>query len=833
MLPKKSFLIYLILFTFFNCFFGLKLDAQYLKGVNKDWVLDLGSRGDTCEILFNFGNAKFTKYYSVNISLTDSSNISNIGAYENRIINDSTLSLKFPTTNLNPQINYLFGYINVLDEKMKGRNIGNYKIQILRKNNNVDAYIKNSFPNIITDTLIEYVKLEILGEKTHFLEPNTSFHYKIENQFGSNVFDSVEVISNELAYVYLPIKSTHLLGAYQLYYTNKRDLTVNPKWVSLETKAYGTGKMNINLIPRVSKYYTQGIAPASICIELPKTEAFNPDTFLLNIKGQIQLANTRGVALPIYFETDSIILDTGYLPWDKTKVKLYFNFSLPYYLPSGNYDLILTHPQLVEARLIQPINIHRPNLNYKKAVFPGWPFELDLKLKPNPMELAELQFDFEPNSGLYFDSVKFSLLGKDTVGIKIYAYSDSTTKDGNYDLQILQPNKYPIFITDAIRVMSELPQNLRFIPNYLINIGRADSSKRILSFNLFNLITNKYLAPIRFSRNGIIDSKITIKQHSDYKSYKQIIFIVDSNAIPGFYNAEIYDTLSQKWYLQKDAVYVMNAVSRAVEISPKTVAYTGGGETRLYTCWFKNTHFSQANEIHLGSNYHSVVVVNDTCIQFRGGNDQPAFYNNIDGYIGNDFLMNLVYEPSITLNNPNWIAKKSRSKITLHSDATNWTYFREIQFNFRKDFVYEKSLKTISYHVINDTILEFEVEAGDSLAGTYDLRIDQYPPSSFSAETIVLKDALKIVPVGIIENTKEISQFPILLPNPNNGNFEILTNGNSFQTFEITDIQGKQILTSSFDQATINVSTVLKQAGLYYIKLNGAKTIVLKFVVTQ
>jgi hypothetical protein len=816
------------------CSFTIKnLKAQYLKGMSRDWVLDLGLRPDTCEIFFYFGNAEFTKYNFTSTTLYDS-NYKSIEGYELKLVNDSTLRLKFPAIFSEPKANWLLGKFYVRDEKDNYREIGNYQIQILRKDNSISARINNPINSINTDTLIDFVKLEIVGINTHFLEPNTTFHYAIENQFGSNNFDSVSVISNELAYLYLPIKSTHLIGTYKIYYTNKRDLTVNPIAIRLETEAYKVSKMRIVANPPVSKYYNQGAANASLYLELPQTEAFNPDTILLHLKGQIQLAHSHGASLPIFFESDSVLLDTGYWPWIPPTLKLYYNFKLPYQLPSGNYDLIFTHPQLPQARLLQPINIHRPNIHPFFVIFPGWPFKLNFSLKPKPSELAAIQFVFEANAGLYVDSIKFQLLGKDTTGIVVFGHSDSSTQDGQYDLHILQPNNYPIYLNDAIRVVSSLPQNIKFISNHLLNIGRIDSSKRILSPNLPSLInTNKtYLAPVRFLRNGTIDTSISIKAHPNFRSYGTVVFNVDSLATPGHYDAEIFDTLNQKWHLQKEAIYVMNTISRAVEISPKTVAYDGGGETRLYTCWFKNTHFSQAKEIRLGSYYHSPVVVNDTCLQFRGGNADPVFYNEIDGYIGNDFIMDVVYSPSITLFSPNWIAKGSRTKFTIHSDASNWTYFKEIQFHFRKNYIYETKLKTVSYTVINDTMLEFEVEAGDSLTGPYDLRIDQYPPNSFSGETIELKEALKVVPVGINEHIKGPNSLPKLNPNPNNGKFEITANNNLFQSYEIIDILGKPIASGSLDQNKnqLDLSQELKQPGIYFIKLSGEKTITLKFI---
>jgi hypothetical protein len=824
--------LHFILSTFLFCHLGLNLQAQYLKGANKDWVVYTGKIGDTCEVFYYFGNSKLNSYTSISVTIYDDSYRYSNYQYELKVINDSTASLKLPMNIIVDQTKYLHGQFYITDEKLNGRYIGKFQIDILRKDHSINAFIKDYFPKkVITDTFIDFVRLEIIGEKTHFLEPNTTFYYSIVNQFISHVFDSVQIISNELAFVYLPIKSINLIGLYHIYYTNKRDLSVSPKIVSVETKSFGAGKLSIQTTPYLTKHYTEETASGSLLIELPKTDEFNPDSILLHLKGNIQLAHSNGHALPINFETDSIIFDTGgYIPWWSTpRLKLYFRYNLPYYLPTGNYDLIFTHPQIPEARLAQPINLHRPTINQFVNIFPGWPFHFTLKLKPTPSELSNTQFIFEPNAGLHFDSVKYDIYSKDTVRIKVYGHSDSITKDGNYDLQILQPLKHPILLDNGIRVKSNLPQNLKFISDIRLNIGREDSSKRVNSRNLPKLVNYKYLAPIQFTRNGIIEPKITIKPHQNYLLYNTVTFNVDSAVLPGYYDGEIYDTLQQKWFTQKEAIYVMNNFARAIEISPKIIAFTGGGQTRLYTCWFKNSNFSKANEIRLGSTFHSVEVINDTCIQFRGGNGQPAFYNDIDGFIGNDFAMNVVNSPTITTFTPNWMAKSSKSKFTIKADATNWIYLSHIQFYFRKNFVYEDKLKVISYTIINDTLLELELEAGDSLTGTYDLIVYQYPQNSLNGETIYLNKALKLVPVGLSENILGNHKLPILFPNPNKGIFEINKNGHSFDMFDILDFQGRKLYSGSLNEDKIDISPYLHQAGLYLIRLKGIQTITLKF----
>ncbi len=813
------------------CSFAIQnLKAQYLKGMSRDWVYE----GDTNLVYLYFGNANFSQNARTSANfLTDFGN--GLNSHSSfKIINDSTLQLKIALNKVSA--NTIISIINIDNERLEGRTIGrcNFKIVKLNPDQFKIRSIYNN-PMINSDSIGDFVQIKLVGLGTHFLETETEFGYSTNGINAFNVLDSVTVISDTLAIINFPSPSKGSSGAFQIGYRNKRDgVKHNFTGIFFLNKQFGYSKIEYFSSVNQPFIYSGQNSFSKVSVTIKQTPYFNPDTLQHILQASLKLANNNGEIIPQTFLSDSAIFDSVYFSnpsFGYHQATFYFSLVIPSSLPSGSYDLVFKHPQLSDLRILNQLYIYRPPVLMLRsgASMPGLPFEISIDDSKNPLDTNGIRFEFPENSSIFIDSIIIHKGGKYLLG-----HLDTLSKEGIFDLKIIQVNKPEIILENALFISKFLPLIIELRPNHLLNIGRIDSSKKILTLILPSLANRfkMYLAPVRFLRNGTIDSSISIKVHPDYRSYGTVVFNVDSLAIPGYYDAEIYDTLTQKWHLQKEAIYVMNNVSRAVEISPKTVAYDGGGETRLYTCWFKNTHFSQAKEIRLGSYYHSPVVINDTCIQFRGGNADPIFYNEIDGFIGNDFLMNMVYSPSITLFSPNWIAKGSRTKFTLQSDASNWTYFKEIQFNFRKDFVYENNLKTISYKVLNDTILEFEVEAGDSLTGTYDLRIDQYPPNTFSGETIFLEEALWVVPVGIGENNKGSNSIPMLVPNPNKGEFEIISNNNSFQSYEITDILGKSITSGSLDQTKtqFDLSKELKQSGIYFIKLSGEKTITLKFI---
>jgi hypothetical protein len=722
------------------------------------------------------------------------------------------------------------------DERLQRKQIGFCDFKVVKLNPDVRKIrsIYNN-PPINSDSTSNFVQIKLVGFGTHFKEPETEFGFLMNGINKFNSIPSFSVVSDTLAFLNFPSPPKGSHGNYVIGYRNKKDGVQNLfTGIYFNTHQFNHSKINYYSWVNNKFIYTHQNSISNIKVSLHQTSYFNPDTLQQLLKASLQLAYHGGAIIPETTLSDSVTFDSTYSPpiqMGSNNATFYFTVNIPHTLPSGIYDLIFKHPQLPELRILYQFTLYRPDISLSEmgVTIPGYDFQIAVIDEKNLIDTNGLQLEFIENNRLFMDSIKFG------DGAKfIFGHADSLSPEGKFHLKIIQKNRSEIVVENALYISKNLPLIIKFRPNQNLNAGSQNSDKNILSLKHPNLVNMPmgYLAPIRFLKNGVIDSSISIKAHQDFKFNRTVTFNVESNAAYGYYDAEIFDTLLQKWHLQKEAVYVMNPNVQAVAISPNIVASENWGHTRLYTCWFKNTHFTQANEIRLGSYYHSPVVVNDTCIQFRGGNSDPLFYNEIDGYIGNNFIMNVVNSPAITLFSPNWVTNGSRAKFTLHSDASNWTYYKEMQFQFKKGFTEEENLKAIAYRVLNDTTLELEVEAGEDLAGTYDIWIKQFVPQTNSTETIVAWEVLKVVPVGINENLSGTKSQPIVVPNPNKGKFEIILKTNDFQFFEILDIHGKQIISGSLDQnkTPIDLSQEITQSGIYFIKLSGEKIMTLKFI---
>jgi hypothetical protein len=283
----------------------------------------------------------------------------------------------------------------------------------------------------------------------------------------------------------------------------------------------------------------------------------------------------------------------------------------------------------------------------------------------------------------------------------------------------------------------------------------------------------------------------------------------------------VFDSISNKWWLQKEAVYVMGSV-RAKHISPNVVATSGIG-FRQFTCWFKGSHFTQAKDIKAGDYFIDFSVINDTCITFKGITGVPAFYNEVDGYIGNDFNMTIVFKPSLTQFAPNWIAKGTKMQFTLNADASSWSDFPEnLVVYFERENIFEQNLKVSNYEVINDTTLLVDVEASDILElGLYDLVL--YQTGNFLK--INKYNALNAVATSLNPIKESANLKPQIYPNPSSGNLEGNFAKALFSKLEILSIEGKVLYMDHLQSPhfSIELQDILPSSGIYFLRLSGAQ----------
>jgi hypothetical protein len=333
---------------------------------------------------------------------------------------------------------------------------------------------------------------------------------------------------------------------------------------------------------------------------------------------------------------------------------------------------------------------------------------------------------------------------------------------------------------------------------------------------------------IRFLKNGQLFPSIRITGAEEFLAYRQVYFQVDSNVLPGYYDAEVFDSISNKWWLQKEAVYVMGSV-RAKHISPNVVA-ASGVDFRQFTCWFKGSHFTQAKDIKAGDYYGEFSVINDTCISFKGISGIPAFYNEVDGYIGNDFNMTIVSEPSLTQFTPNWIAKGTKMQFTIHADASSWLAFPDyLVVYFERENIFEQNLKISNYTVVNDTTLQVDVEATDTLElGLYDLVL--YQTKDFL--NVKKYNALNAVATALNPIKTGANLKPQIYPNPSSGKLVGEFAKAQFSKVEILSLEGKVLYTEHLQSPhfSLELQDILPSAGIYFLRLSGTQNYTQKII---
>jgi hypothetical protein len=268
---------------------------------------------------------------------------------------------------------------------------------------------------------------------------------------------------------------------------------------------------------------------------------------------------------------------------------------------------------------------------------------------------------------------------------------------------------------------------------------------------------------------------------------------------------------------------------RAKQISPNVIA-ASGVDYRQFTCWFKGSHFTQAKDIRAGESYTAFTVINDTCITFKGINGIPAFYNDVDGYIGNDFTMTVVPEPSLTQFTPNWIAKGNKMKYTLHADASSWIAIpNNIIAHFERESEIEQNLIVSNYSVVNDTTLEMDVEASDSIKpGFYDLVLSQ------TKNFLWLKkdNALNAITTSLNPIKNSSIAWPKIYPNPSNGMLQGEFANSQFSKLEILSLEGKLLYSEALTgkHFLLNLQGILPASGIYLLQLSGTQNFTQKII---
>jgi hypothetical protein len=814
----KQFLLFLVLQFAIFC---ETANAQYFKNYNKDYVYET----DTCSIVFNFGNAKFHSFAQFTSFITSVDGSGGNIYTRVDVLNDSALEVIIP-----PVKGFSFGNKLLLNISARNQSF-DYQNLVDRLPINILSFVPNSqiycLPSnriFDLDSLNSFAMLTLNGKGTHFLEPETEFGY--EKNFpggGFTKLDSVQIISDTLAYLFFPKPKENTVANFGIQYRNKKD---GPRFyfssISFRNSMFGTDKINMEVSATPRKINTNNTVQSAVEIKLIENSYFNPDTLSRLIKPSLQLANYNGEILPITYEADSMVFDsfTYFLDGGPylNRARFYFKIPIHQSLASGAYDLVINHSQLAIARVPAQIEISRPQpiVTMPGFAFPGKNFQIEIRNPYATLDTNGIQFKIANNPLVQIDSFR---VWKEYN--YVYGHTDSLALNGSFKLLIKQANRPEILLQDALKISQTLPLLLRFYPHNRLVTGRADSTKRLSSDGYSGIKLGRKMPVIRFLKDGNLYPSISITGASEFLAYNQVYFQVDSTVLQGYYDAEVFDSISNKWWLQKEAVYVMGSV-RAKHISPNVVATSGIG-FRQFTCWFKGSHFTQAKDIKAGDYFIDFSVINDTCITFKGITGVPAFYNEVDGYIGNDFNMTIVFKPSLTQFAPNWIAKGTKMQFTLNADASSWSDFPEnLVVYFERENIFEQNLKVSNYEVINDTTLLVDVEASDILElGLYDLVL--YQTGNFLK--INKYNALNAVATSLNPIKESANLKPQIYPNPSSGNLEGNFAKALFSKLEILSIEGKVLYMDHLQSPhfSIELQDILPSSGIYFLRLSGAQ----------
>jgi hypothetical protein len=819
---KKNLWIFIILVLS-----GISAQGQYLKSYDKDFVY----QSDTCRITLKFGGAKFLTFADFIPTISAQYMVGNGALCTIKVIDDSTLVFKIPPISWSMVHSYFNLSLSGIDQYFVTHKLVDkllFKELLYIPNSQIYCLPSNNIFDL--DSIGSYAMLTLNGRGTHFLEPETEFGYEkaLEGAKFTKI-DSVLVVSDTLAYLFFPKPKENIVANYGIQYRNKKDgPRISFSSITFKNTMFGEGKIKMEFTAspyRISKIPT---VQSAMEVKLIENDYFNPDTLSRLIKPSIQIAENKGEILPMVYVTDSMVFDSFMLGGIyKKRAKFYYNIPIEQKLASGEYDIVFNHSQLSSVRLPAQIGIIRPQPELYKKGFttPGRNFQIDILFKPLNANLDTngIDFVFANNPHVKIDSVK-----EYNQHYFLYGHADTLALSGNFNLHIRQANRPEIFMEDALRISQSLAVLVRFYPHNRLLPGRIDSSKYLTTDFFAGIKLEGKMPNIRFLKDGNLFPNISVTAAPDFNSNFLVYFQVDSTVLPGYYDAEVFDTLTNKWWLQKEAVYVMGSV-RAKQISPNVIA-ASGVDYRQFTCWFEGSHFTQAKDIRAGESYTAFTVINDTCLTFKGINGIPAFYNDVDGYIGNDFTMTVVPEPSLTQFTPNWIAKGTKKKYTLHADASSWSAFPDhIIAHFERESEIEQNLIVSNYSVVNDTTLEIDVEATDSIKpGFYDLLL--YQTKNF----LWLKkaNALNAITTSLNPIKNTAIALPQIYPNPSNGMLQGEFSNAQFSKLEILSLEGKLLYSEALTgkHFLLNLQGILPASGIYLLQLSGTQNFTQKII---
>jgi hypothetical protein len=192
--------------------------------------------------------------------------------------------------------------------------------------------------------------------------------------------------------------------------------------------------------------------------------------------------------------------------------------------------------------------------------------------------------------------------------------------------------------------------------------------------------------------------------------------------------------------------------------------------------------------------------------------------------------MTIVSEPSLTQFTPNWIAKGTKMQFTIHADASSWLAFPDyLVVYFERENIFEQNLKISNYTVVNDTTLQVDVEATDTLElGLYDLVL--YQTKDFL--NVKKYNALNAVATALNPIKTGANLKPQIYPNPSSGKLVGEFAKAQFSKVEILSLEGKVLYTEHLQSPhfSLELQDILPSAGIYFLRLSGTQNYTQKII---
>ena len=796
-------------FLLIICFFlSIQVKAQVLKSCRPSQI----NPNDSNTLLFEFKNAHFTRYQNPYLIYSKS-------YCEAKILNDSCLLFVLPPFDTSTNDTLFDIKISCSDASWNPL-ILNYP-KLLKRIDELKQYIELDSNSSFQQTPNKLL-LKIKGKSSHFNQSKNNIQLISNKSLGVNEeADSIIIIHDSLLYAQFNLSAHFEKGLYQIRLSNSIDGILKTK------QPIQLGSSDFTLLLNNNSLIQKG---DSISFHLMYHESKVGPRLNWNAHTELHVVHSELQTLQLKLVPTSHFIDSSS---NTIFHQLSFKNRLPLKMPTGIMDLRLTYDSFGTIYFNKRFSVFhdKPYIAGNLKSMPGRGFSfyvsfLDIKNLPD-----SFGFKFHKNniisSEVLIDS--FTVLGSGYV--QLYGHSNEQA-NGQYQL-VINTKEDVYKYDDFMSISTYFPFAFQLNPtHYYQNEDSAYIMVKSEYYSIFDYVNN--LNNYQFEKDGQSIAGMTLVPYTADPGHNFKIFI-PRGLSKGWYDLKFYNTILQKWEMQKNACYIYGD-ARGIAINKQKIAANGTGPIRIQMR-FSGTHFTQASTSLMNYN-DDVKIIHDSLVEFPFSapeNSLPGYmgftaYNDVDGYIPCFPLIEVFTYPKIVALNPSSGKAGDTLDVWVHTDMTTFTQFQnDVSPVFRKNDQFESRMNILKREIINDTLLKVKVFiSSDMPAGKIDFGIFQ----NQSFVYYQLTDAFEVKNAGN-GIKKEISSTSIeIYPNPTSGLLVIDNKKEDFKLYKIFNLKGELLFEGHLDrgnnQVYISKETIGQQ--LFILQLIGDQSFFQKII---